>query len=130
MKALFSTLIIMVLTLQLGSAAILSGNEDEAIIKWKKTTIDLGEIKMNKPAPATFVFNNTGKEPVIISSVKASCGCTTSKYTREPVKSGRKGEITVTYNARRVGTFHKTVRVSIQGIEEPIVLHVKGKVIE
>jgi len=61
MKALFSTLIIMVLTLQLGSAAILSGNEDEAIIKWKKTTIDLGEIKMNKPAPATFVFNNTGR---------------------------------------------------------------------
>ncbi len=130
MKALFSTLIIMVLTLQLGSAAILSGNEDEASIKWKKTTIDLGELKKGKPAPATFVFNNTGKEPVIISSVKASCGCTTSKYTREPVKPGRKGEVTVTYNARRAGTFHKTVRVSIQGIKEPIVLHVKGKVIE
>ena len=130
MNALISTLIIMVFLIHPGLSESSSDNDDLAEIQWKKTTIDLGELEKNKPAPATFVFNNTGKEPVIITSVKASCGCTTSKYTKKPVKPGRKGEITVTYNARKAGVFHKTVRVSIQGIEEPIVLHVKGKVIE
>ena len=130
MNAMISTLIIMVFLIHPGIPESNSGNDDQAELQWKKTTIDLGELEKNKPAPATFVFNNTGKEPVIITSVKASCGCTTSKYTKEPVKPGRKGEVTVTYNARKAGVFHKTVRVNIQGIKEPIVLHVKGKVKE
>ena len=130
MKKLVAIIVIMVLTIPLGSAAIMSGNDGEAEVKWTKTSIDLGEIEMNKPAPATFVFKNIGELPVIISTVKASCGCTTSDYTKDPVKPGNKGEVTVTYNARKAGTFQKTARVYIQGIEESVVLRIKGKVLE
>ena len=73
MKKLVSFIALMVLTLHVGSAAIMSGNDGEIQVKWTKTTIDLGEIEKNKPAPATFVFSNTGELPVIISTVKASC---------------------------------------------------------
>ncbi len=130
MKALISTLIIIVFSFQLNAETINPGSEGPEKLKWDKITINLGEIEKNKAQAAEFIFKNTGDEPILITNVRASCGCTTSKYTKEPIKPGRKGEIVVTYNAKKIGPFHKTVRVSIQGIDEPVVLRVKGTVVE
>lgn len=45
-----------------------------------------------------FYFMNTGEEPLQIQSVLVGCGCTTSEWSREPVKPGEKGHIRVSYH--------------------------------
>ncbi len=59
-----------------------------------------------------FRFTNKGKSPVIIYSVKTSCGCTTPEWTRNPILSGKEGHIKVIYDpANRPGIFSKTITV-------------------
>jgi hypothetical protein len=48
----------------------------------------------------TFYFQNVGKSNLIITSVEASCGCTTSSPPKAPVKPGEKGEITITFDSK------------------------------
>lgn len=40
-----------------------------------------------------FKFTNTGKEPLIISNVQASCGCTTPKWSNEPIAPGKQEQL-------------------------------------
>jgi hypothetical protein len=130
MKTLILNLIIVSISLQFYAPKAISDDEENPKISWEQTTVNLGEVQKDKPVPATFTFDNISNEPIIISSVKASCGCTTSSYTKKPVQPGSKGNITITYNARKTGAFHKTVRVYLQGLANPVVLHVKGKVVQ
>lgn len=97
-------------------------------IQWDAETINLGEITYNKPVTITFEFTNTGSNPVIITNVMASCGCTATDYPRQPIAAGAKGTITATYNAAAKGAFNKTVTVNIQD-EQPKVLNFKGTAI-
>jgi len=68
-------------------------------IQWKSETIDLGEIPQGKPAKIDFEFKNTGKTAVIITNVKASCGCTATDYTKTPIAPNGNAKITATFNA-------------------------------
>ena len=95
-------------------------------IKWKSESIDVGEIAQNKPKAIVFEFKNTGKTDVIITSVQGSCGCTATNYTKEPIKAGKTGTITATYNAASVGAFTKTVSVTTNAEVTPKVLTLKG----
>lgn len=79
----------------------------------------------------TFSFTNNGTTPLIINNVRASCGCTTPKWTREPVAPGGKGEIQVSYNPRnRPGAFNKTVVVSSNAQNSTFILRITGRVEE
>jgi hypothetical protein len=48
----------------------------------------------------TFRFKNTGDEPIIIVSAKASCGCTIPKKPEEPVMPGEYGELDVIFKPK------------------------------
>jgi len=98
-------------------------------ITWKSETIDIGEIPQSKPKDILFEFKNTGKTDVVISSVKASCGCTATDYTKTPIKPGETAKVTATYNAANKGAFTKTVTVTTSAEEAPKVLSFKGTVI-
>ncbi len=78
---------------------------------------------------ATFEFTNKGEVPLILNNVRASCGCTTPKWTREPVAPGTKGTIQVSYNPKnRPGSFQKSITVQ-SNAETPVVrLTVSGVV--
>jgi Protein of unknown function (DUF1573) len=65
---------------------------------------------------------------VVIETVTPGCGCTKSDYTKEPIKPGKTGTITATYNAATPGKFSKQVRVKLLGIEEEQVLTILGNV--
>jgi hypothetical protein len=97
-------------------------------VQWKTESADLGKIPQGKPATITFEFTNTGKDVVIISDVKASCGCTVADYPKEPIAAGKTAKVTATYNAAAIGDFNKTLTVNILN-EEPKVLTFKGTVI-
>ncbi|HEX9979304.1 MAG TPA: DUF1573 domain-containing protein [Flavobacterium sp.] len=98
-------------------------------VSWKSETIEIGEIPQGTPKAVDFEFKNTGKTTVIITNVKASCGCTATDYTKTPVKPGETAKVTATYNAANKGAFTKTVTVTTNAEETPKVLTFKGSVI-
>lgn len=78
----------------------------------------------------TFEIKNTGDAPLVITRVLSSCGCTTPSYSKEPIAPGKTGHIVVTYNpVGRVYPFVKTISVYSNGKEGPLVLTIKGEVI-
>ncbi|PKB17795.1 DUF1573 domain-containing protein [Flavobacterium sp. 5] len=103
--------------------------KETSLIIWKSEQIDLGEIPQNKPKSIDFEFKNTGKTAVIITNVKASCGCTATDYTKTPIQPGQTAKVTATYNAAAKGAFTKTVTVTTNAEVTPKVLSFKGTVI-
>ena len=72
----------------------------QAVIKFDKTSHDFGKFKESAPQTYSFVFTNTGDQPLVIQQAFASCGCTVPTFSKEPVQPGEKGKITVTYNGK------------------------------
>ena len=98
-----------------------------AVFKFSEETFDFGDIPQGTPVTHVFQYTNTGKQPIVISQVTASCGCTTPTWTKDPVAPGATGKINVTYNAAKEGTFMKTVTV-LSNSNGPHYLYIKGNV--
>lgn len=98
-------------------------------VAWKETTFDFKDIKQGTPVTHDFSFKNTTKQTVIVTSVRASCGCTATDYTKTPIKPGESAYVKATYNAASPGQFSKTVTVTLNENEAPIILTIKGNVI-
>jgi hypothetical protein len=83
------------------------------VITFEKKTHDFGDIVAGDKVEYTFHFANTGNEPLIITNVQVTCGCTLTKgWPREPIAPGGKGEITVSFNsAGKNGRQNKPVTV-------------------
>lgn len=106
-------------------------NPSKPEITFEKNVHDYGSIKEEvEVALSKFEFTNTGKTPVVIQRIIASCGCTSPTYTREPILPGKKGEIKVAYNTvYRPGNFRKNVRVYTNVPDTIYTLTIKGHVI-
>jgi hypothetical protein len=106
-------------------------NKDtKASIKWEKTTYDFGQIEKNSPAVVEFEFKNKSMVPLVINSVRPTCGCTVADYPREPVKPGKSAKITVKYNTGSIGHFTKSIIVSTNASEGETRLIITGEVIK
>lgn len=99
-------------------------------IEWVNKTYDFGKIAKGKPVTAEFQFKNPSLIPLIINSVKPTCGCTVADYPKEPVAPQKTGTIKVTFNAASIGYFQKSVMVATNAAEENETLIIKGEVIE
>ena len=99
--------------------------------EFEETEHDFGTVKEeNGSAIHEFTFKNVGDAPIVISRVKASCGCTTPGWSSEPVLPGQKGYIKAQYNTRnRPGTFRKTLTVYSNADQATQNLYIKGNVI-
>lgn len=104
-------------------------NDDGSSLVWNKEEIDLGKIPQGKPVTVQFEFTNKGNEPVIITNVTTSCGCTVADYSKKPILVNEKSTITATYNAANIGVFTKAVTVTFAN-KETKVLNLKGTVIQ
>ncbi len=124
-------LILLLLTVTIGSTLFVSAQKSpKAVMTFKSTTKDFGTFKEEKGSVThSFDFTNTGKQPVIIKKVHASCGCTTPSWSRQPIAPGQKGYIKVTYHAKnRPGPFNKSITVTANTVPAVSVLRIKGKV--
>ena len=100
-----------------------------AKIRFEQMEHQYGTIQKGGNGDCQFTFWNDGNEPLILQNVKASCGCTTPKYTQKPVMPGESGVIDVHYNTNNVGGFSKTVTVTSNAVDNPrVVLRIKGTV--
>lgn len=86
----------------------------QAVIEFEKIRHDFGKIKEEKgPVEYEFKFTNKGKSPLVITNVKASCGCTIPSWSKEAVEPGKTGYIKAQYNPKnRPGVFDKTLTVT------------------
>lgn len=83
----------------------------EDVIQLKENGFSFGKIPQGRPVIHVFEFVNTGKEPLLLENVQASCGCTTPEWSREPIAPGTAATIKVGYNAYAEGQFNKTVTI-------------------
>ncbi|MCB0509747.1 MAG: DUF1573 domain-containing protein [Bacteroidetes bacterium] len=103
--------------------------EGGAQIVFENEVVDYGTIEQGSDGQREFVFTNTGKEPLIISNCKGSCGCTVPKCPTEPVLPGETAKIKVKYDTNRVGAFTKTVTITSNAGEATKTVTIKGTVL-
>ncbi|MBY0435046.1 MAG: DUF1573 domain-containing protein [Cyclobacteriaceae bacterium] len=98
--------VLMFLVISVGAMAQTTG----PVITWEKPTHDFGDITQGDKVEHTFSFKNSGNEPLIITNVQVTCGCTTPKgWARDPILPGQSGEITVAFNS--LGKYGKQNKV-------------------
>ena len=102
--------------------------EDEITVN--ETVHDFGIIKESAGSvSATFIITNNTKEPVVLTRVTSSCGCTVPKWTKEPIESGKSAEVTATFNPQgRPGLFDKSISITTTGYPKQLVVRIKGTV--
>lgn len=110
---------------------VVMAQQKSATISWEKTSHDFGTFKEESGTQAfSFNFTNTGSEPLIVTNVRASCGCTATEWTKEPVQPGKKGYVKATYDPRnRPGKFDKSITVTTNTEQPNHVLRILGNVI-
>jgi hypothetical protein len=120
--------LMMVFSLVIAVSSVMA--QGKAKIIFDEQVHDFGSFKESDGSQTTkFTFTNDGDVPLVLSNVRASCGCTTPKWTREPVAPGTKGEIQVSYNPKnRPGSFNKSITVNSNAVVSTVVLRITGKV--
>ena len=90
---------------------------------------DFGKITEGEKVEYDFKFTNTGEAPLIISEVKASCGCTTPSWPKGVIKPGESDIIKVAYNSTgRPGNFSKGIVVTSNTYPNQNILKISGVV--
>ncbi|UBM63141.1 DUF1573 domain-containing protein [Candidatus Sulfidibacterium hydrothermale] len=127
MNKIMISVFFLFLTVQV-SAQQKTNKSQGAIIKFEKTNHDFGKILYRSDGSYRFKFVNKGKEPLLLSKPRSSCGCTVPTWPKAPIMPGDTGTIKVTYNTHIIGRFNKTVTV-YSNASKPVVLHIHGEVI-
>jgi hypothetical protein len=84
-----------------------------ANLVFETSSHSFGNIIEGQIATYEFKFTNTGTEPLELTNVRASCGCTTPKWPRELIQPGQTNVIRAEYNSSgRPGTFSKNIFVT------------------
>lgn len=115
--------------------AIVAQNKDDVTgpqIKFDKETHDYGKIPLRGDGNCVFTFENTGNEPLVLTNVRAGCGCTVPQWPREPVLPGESAEIKVRYTTlNRPHTINKSIVVTSNSVtKNTVVLRIKGQVVD
>ena len=122
MKKIFSTLMMALVAVAMTAQA--------PVITFEKTEHDFGKVDEGGKISTEFVFKNEGMAPLLLSNVRASCGCTTPIWPKEPIEPGQTGKITVQYNTNgRPGKFSKTVTITSNASEPTTKVYIKGEVL-
>lgn len=87
-------------------------NIEEPQFKFKENSWDFGTIMDGEKVEHTFKFKNVGQSDIVISSCKASCGCTIPEWPKEPIAPGAEGTIKVIFNsAGKSGNVSKDITI-------------------
>jgi len=109
----------------------LHAQQSTATISWDKVVHDFGDFnESDGKQKVKFVFTNTGDVPLYLTNVRATCGCTSSEYSREPVQPGATGFVEAEYDPKnRPGKFNKSITVTANTEPRVSVLRIQGNVV-
>ncbi|NPD93195.1 DUF1573 domain-containing protein [Xylanibacter muris] len=96
----------------------------------EKATADCGNVGYDMPVTAEFRLRNKGTRKLVLTDVRPGCGCTAVEYPKGEIAGGENFIVKLTYDARQLGHFDKSVRIVSNGSKEPLFLNMKGVVVE
>lgn len=108
MRKLFLVAIVMILAI--GAQAQQTGPQ----LTWEDSNHNFGEVVIGDKVEHTYKFTNTGNEPLIITNVKPSCGCTLPKnWPRDPIMPGDSGELVIAFDSagKPLGKLERTTAI-------------------
>ena len=115
-------------TTEAKTETVVADNPNAPEIAFEKTVHDYGTVPYKGDGKCEFRFTNTGKEPLILTKVRSSCGCTVPKWPREPILPGQSEVINVEYKTNRIGKINKTITVQSNAKTNSVVLRIQGQV--
>jgi len=87
-------------------------------ITFEEKAHEFGDIHQGDVVEHVFAFENTGTEPLIITNVQVTCGCTAPSWPRDPIAPGQSNEIKVRFNsAGKSGRQNKVITVVSNAVE-------------
>jgi hypothetical protein len=111
------------------TASAQSAQDKKESIVFEKLTHDYGTIERGSDGYCEFKFTNKGATPLVLSDIRASCGCTAPEWPKEPIAPGTTGVIKVKYNTNIMGAFNKSIVVQSNAINSQVVLRIQGTVV-
>ena len=99
-------------------------------ITFPDTLHDFGIIPLSNPVDSfEFWYSNTGRTPLVVLGLQASCHCVTAIYDARPVQPGDSSYIRVKYDGRGRSAeyFEKSVAVYTNASDRPQRLIVRGR---
>jgi len=136
MKKIILTVSVVFFVFLAGKAQVITttaptDNANGAEITFENLVHDYGTLQKGADGKCEFKFTNTGKEPLILSDIKSSCGCTVPSWTKEPILPGKSGVINVNYTKTNVvGPISKQITVISNAKTPAVVLSIKGSVVD
>ena len=88
-------------------------------MSFDKVDHDFGSIKEDTDNKVLFKVNNTGKHPLIISRVSASCGCTSPKKPTAPIAPGKSDVIEVVFHPTNSTQKEQTKTITVEANTDP-----------
>ena len=83
-----------------------------AVMTFEEVKYDFGDIYQGDKVEHVFKFENTGNEPLIITNVQTTCGCTAPNWPRDPITPGQESEIKVVFNSTgKIGRQNKVITI-------------------
>ena len=122
---MISGAMILLLSCNNGSGSRIRGNAD---IAFSDSIIEFGVLEFGGNGECEFIFANTGSDPLLVTHVRSTCGCTIPEWSEEPVNPGDTGRIHVSYDTRRIGSFRKAVYVYSNAATGTRKLYISGEV--
>ena len=88
-----------------------------------------GQIEWKHPATVQYIITNTGDAPLVLTEVEPDCACTVAQWTQTPIAPGEKGTVNVTFDAKALGHFQKSVTIYSNAHPNVAYLHFSGEVV-
>ncbi len=101
----------------------------EKVVEWlSPKEHDFGNIRREHPVEHVFKFKNAAKGPIVLQTVRTSCGCTAASWTETPIEPGATGEVRIEYDAYKTGDFNKKITVFFDKQKKAETLRITGSV--
>lgn len=129
MKKVIAFVLVLIASLSCDAQAQVASG---AVITFENEVIDYGSMNQGTEQIRTFKFTNTGTSPLIISSIKGQCGCTSipNSWPKEPIPPGGTGTFQVKYDTSvRIGMFDKKIIVTSNAVTPVVEVKIKGNVL-
>lgn len=104
--------------------------QEKVVLRFDNTTWDFGCIsEVGDKVTHTFNFTNIHTSSIVIEEVLSTCGCTISSYSKQPIKPGETGAITITFDPKGQADYiSKTIRVVCNSGQSVNILKIKGTI--
>ena len=89
-----------------------------------------GQIEWKHPVTVQYTITNTGDQPLVLTEVEPDCACSVAQWTKTPIAPGAKGTVNVTFDAKALGHFQKSVAIYCNAQPHLVYLKFNGEVVQ